>query len=144
MSIDHAKIRIKAMGVIRRGQGILVSPVTDTDGTVIGYRLPGGGVDFGETSIDTLIREFAEEFGAELREIELLDVLENVFTYRGTPGHEVVFIYAANFADTDLYEQDELIIADAPDANPCIWLDPDEMPDGTDIFPAGTLKVLGY
>lgn len=143
MTIDRSKIRAKAMGVVYRGAKILASPVIESDGAIKGYRLPGGSIEFQETSTAALTREFMEEFAAPLKDVRLLTVLENIFSYRGTPGHELVFVYTAAFADESLYEKDEFVMLDATgDDQPYIWVDPAALPAGTDIFPTGTLAAL--
>ncbi len=48
------------------------------------------------------MREIAEELRATLLEPRLLGVLENVFTYDGERGHEVVFVYAGRLAEGDV------------------------------------------
>jgi ADP-ribose pyrophosphatase YjhB (NUDIX family) len=63
------------------------------------HRLLGGHVEFGEHSADAVVREIAEELHTELADVTLLGTIENRFTYAGTPGHEVVFVYAATVAD---------------------------------------------
>lgn len=45
------------------------------------WEFPGGKVEEGEDDADAVAREFAEEFGAELRPIRLLG--ETVFLHRG-------------------------------------------------------------
>lgn len=143
MTIDCSKIRAKSMGVVYRGVHVLASPVIESDGTIKGYRLPGGSIEFQETAATALTREFMEEFAAPLKDVRFLTVLENIFSYRGTPGHELVFIYAAAFADDSLYEKDEFVMLDATgDDQPYIWVDPTALPPGVDIFPAGTLTAL--
>ena len=62
------------------------------------HRLLGGHVEFGEHAADAVVREIAEELATDLAEVTLLGVIENVFTYAGSPGHEVVFVYAATVA----------------------------------------------
>ena len=39
----------------------------------------GGGIDFGETSQDAIVREIREELGAELTDARLLGIVENIF-----------------------------------------------------------------
>ena len=63
------------------------------------HRLLGGHVEFGEPAADAVVREIVEELHAELAQVTLLGVIENVFTYACAPGHEVVFVYAATVAD---------------------------------------------
>jgi ADP-ribose pyrophosphatase YjhB (NUDIX family) len=68
----------------------------------------GGGVEFGERAEDALRREWREEFGLTLRETKRLAVFENLFTHEGEPGHEIVFVYSAEIAESWAYAQPEL------------------------------------
>ena len=72
------------------------------------YRPLGGGVDFGEYSADAVVREFQEELGEELAGVVYLDTLENIFTYKGQPGHEIVLLYQGYFTNSELYQKDEV------------------------------------
>jgi len=56
--------------------------------------------------IDTVHRELMEEIGAEVKELVYLGALENIFTFDGTPGHEIVQVYDGAFVDSGLYGQD--------------------------------------
>lgn len=63
------------------------------------YLMPvGGGVEFGERCEDAIRREVLEEIGLEIQNLRLLKVLENVFTFDGIAGHEIVFVYQADLA----------------------------------------------
>lgn len=72
------------------------------------YRPLGGGIEFGKRGHETLKREFLEEIQKDLTDIRFLGVLENLFTYAGTPGHELVMVYEGRFADNAVYELDRL------------------------------------
>ena len=74
----------------------------DPDGERVFHRLIGGSVELGERSQDAVVREVAEELRATLVDTELLGVVENVFTYDGELGHEVVFVYAGRLAEGDV------------------------------------------
>lgn len=63
------------------------------------YRPLGGEVEFGERAADAVVRELAEETGFEVEVVDALGVQENLFTFRGEPGHEVVFEFVARFLD---------------------------------------------
>jgi 8-oxo-dGTP pyrophosphatase MutT (NUDIX family) len=68
----------------------------------------GGGIEFGEDSRAALVREIEEELKAEVENIQLLGVLENLFVFEGQPGHEIVFVYDAEFVDKTLYQQETI------------------------------------
>ena len=134
-------IRPLALAVIRRGDALLVFEGRDEVKDETYYRPLGGGVEFGESSKDALKREFGEELGAEIEVGKRLGVLENVFTWRGTAGHEIAFLYEAAFVDPGFYERDEMKIIDEP-ATAC-WVDLAGFRDGSKIlYPDGLVGLL--
>ncbi|RSM47679.1 NUDIX hydrolase [Amycolatopsis balhimycina DSM 5908] len=134
-------IRPLTLAVIRRGDSLLVFEGRDEVKDETYYRPLGGGVEFGESSKDALKREFGEELGAEIEVGERLGVLENVFTWRGTAGHEIAFLYEAVFVDPSFYERDEMKIIDEP-ATAC-WVDLAGFRDGSKIlYPEGLMGLL--
>ncbi|MEI6378563.1 MAG: NUDIX domain-containing protein [Candidatus Falkowbacteria bacterium] len=132
------EIRVLAIAVIRSGKQILVSPGRDKVKGEDFYRLPGGGIDFGELSRDGLAREIEEEFGAKLVNVKFLKVVENVFTFNEMRGHEICFVYQADFADQALYKKIELEILDTPGGK-ALWVDMDKL--GL-VYPQGALDHL--
>ncbi|MGN7742561.1 NUDIX hydrolase [Pseudomonas sp. 22526] len=101
-------IRAKSVCVFRQGEHLLLAEGFDP-GKNEHYLMPvGGGIHFGETSATAAKREVLEEIGAEVQGIELLGVLENLFVFDGTPGHEIVFIHEARFVDPRFYAATEL------------------------------------
>ncbi|MEO9255649.1 MAG: NUDIX domain-containing protein, partial [Tepidiformaceae bacterium] len=63
------------------------------------YRPPGGSIEVGEYAVDAAKREIREELGIELRELRQRGVIENIFTMNGELGHEVMFIFDAEWPD---------------------------------------------
>lgn len=63
------------------------------------YRPFGGEIEFGERAEAAVAREIAEEIGESIDGLRLLGVLENHFVYDGEPGHEIVFVFNADFTD---------------------------------------------
>lgn len=55
--------------------------------------LPGGHIEFGETSRQALVREIQEELGMDMKAGELLGVHENSFVQDGQPHCEINLIY---------------------------------------------------
>ncbi|MEM7533240.1 MAG: NUDIX domain-containing protein [Chloroflexota bacterium] len=47
------------------------------------WEFPGGGVDFGETMVDAIIREFMEEYGMEIAVTGLLGVVDHILPDEG-------------------------------------------------------------
>lgn len=103
-----SRIRPIAICLFREGQRILVSEGFDPVKQSHFCRPLGGGIEFGESSEAAIAREILEETGQAIQNIQLLGVLENRFVYDGKPGHEIVFVYDAEFVDRALYEQGEV------------------------------------
>jgi ADP-ribose pyrophosphatase YjhB (NUDIX family) len=130
---------IKAMAVIRRARdgALLVSESADP----LFQRPLGGHVEFGEYAVDTIYREFLEEIGQELTDVRLLGVLENIFPWRDGTEHEVVFIFAAAFADEAAYEiEDQLIRDDTEPKDRVIWRPADAVTPP--LYPAGLTELI--
>lgn len=106
--MDTTRIRPIAVCLFRHDNRILVSEGFDTVKQDYYYRPLGGGIEYGEMSSDALVREIREELDAEIENVRLLGVLENIFVYDGEQGHEIVFVFDAEFADKSLYRRDEI------------------------------------
>lgn len=65
------------------------------------WGLPGGRLEWGESSKKTLVREFQEELGWEIRVDRLLWVLENFYHYEGKEVHELNWIYLSQFTEKE-------------------------------------------
>jgi ADP-ribose pyrophosphatase YjhB (NUDIX family) len=106
--MDDALIRPIVICLFRNGDRILVSEAYDSSEGDYFCRPLGGGIEFGERSRDAMLREIREELGAEVEKLELVGVLENIFIYEGARGHEIVFVYDAQFKDRGMYERGEV------------------------------------
>jgi 8-oxo-dGTP pyrophosphatase MutT (NUDIX family) len=108
------------------------------------HRSLGGHVEFGELASETVVREFMEELGMQVRVGELLGVLENRFEFEGTPGHEIVFVLATDFVDPAAYELDRfefLDVADAATTLPVVTWRP-ATATTPPLFPSGVEQLL--
>jgi 8-oxo-dGTP pyrophosphatase MutT (NUDIX family) len=144
MGALSGQIRGLALAIIRKNGKILVSPGYDAVKNSNFYRLLGGGIDYGESSIDALHREFKEELDVEITNCKLLTVRENIFTFNGKPYHEICFIYEAEFTDPTLYKKEEFKILDCVDKGDdgkVIWLKVDASKE-QNIFPAGVKDFI--
>lgn len=102
------RIRTIALCLLRRDHQILVHQGYDTVNQRSFARPLGGGIDFGETSQQAVVREIQEELGATITRVKLLATVESIFNYEGKPGHEIVFVYDGEFVDQSLYQQEVL------------------------------------
>lgn len=89
------QIRPLAVAVIRKNDKVLAVKGYDDKKDEIFYRLIGGGIEFGEKGEETIKREFMEELGFEPANIKYLTTIENIFTFNGRKGHEIVLVYEA-------------------------------------------------
>ena len=55
------------------------------------------------------MREIREELGADITDVRLLGVLENIYSKADTDWHEIVFMFEARFADASLEEAERLV-----------------------------------
>lgn len=137
--------RVLALGVVVQHDHLLVGPVLETDGTVAGYRPLGGGVEFGERAADAVVREFREETGRAVEVVDLIEVSENLFTYAGRPGHEVIFSFHVRFAPGDApadLAPVRYVEGGRPDRD-AIWLPLAEVLGGMHtVYPAGCAEIL--
>ena len=136
-------IRVLALCVFRAGDRILVSHVVDARAGARYHRPLGGGVEFGETAAAALRREMREELGAEVTDLALLGVLENLFTYEGEARHEVVFVFDARLADAALYARDALPVTEEGDGwSDARWVEIAEFVEGRErLVPGGAARA---
>lgn len=138
------QIRALVISVFSHHGAILVSEGVDSVKKENFYRPIGGGIQFGEYSQEALVREVQEEFGAEITQVRYLGVLENVFTYNGQPGHEIVQIYDAQFVDRSLYDQAWLVgYEDSGLSFKAVWKPLTELQNASSpLYPGGLLQLL--
>ena len=139
------QIRPIAICIFRKKDRILVFEGVDPSSNEIFYRPLGGGIEFGEHSEDTIRREMMEEINAEVEELRYLGTLENVFSFDGTPGHEIVQVYDGVLKESGLYEQTVIVghEADVDESFEAMWMSLNEFGEGKSIlYPNGLLELL--
>jgi ADP-ribose pyrophosphatase YjhB (NUDIX family) len=144
--VDRSSIRVKAMAYLPNAAGTHHAVLRGEDpgeGRVF-HRLLGGGVELGERSVEAVVREIAEELHATLLEPRLLGVLENVFTYDGELGHEVVFVYAGRLAEGDVVPPAGGWYDDVGTPMWVEWrpLEPDPTAEALPLYPDGAGTLL--
>ncbi|WP_315784716.1 NUDIX hydrolase [Fischerella sp. JS2] len=117
------EIRVLALGLIRDGNRVFISQGYDPQTQETFYRAMGGGVDFGETSFAALQREFYEEIQAELTNIHYLGCLENIFTYNGQLGHEIIQLYQCDFAEPKFYQLEKIVFTESKRQKTALWIE---------------------
>jgi ADP-ribose pyrophosphatase YjhB (NUDIX family) len=133
---------VKAMVLIRRPRDGALLVSEHTDPSLAPFQRPlGGHVEFGEYALDTVHRELREEIGQDLVGARLLGVLENIFQWHDAAQHEIVFVFAAAFADESAYDISGQEILDEPDGRTrVIWRPPDET--SPPLYPVGVADLV--
>jgi len=137
------KIRSIAICICRDGDRILVAEGHDSKKGETFYRPLGGTIEFGERGEETVRREFREEIGAEVSEVRYLGMLENIFTYEGRGGHEIVLVYDGRLSDRSLYEKDIIQGDELGTPFKAVWKRLDEFcPGRPPVYPDGLLELM--
>ena len=141
----EGKIRVLALGLIRdRNNRTFLSEGYDPVKEDKFYRAMGGGVEFGETSLEALQREFQEEIQAEITNIRYLACLENIFTFQGKPGHEIIQLYECDFVHPKFYQQEQIPFNEGERKKTALWIDIKTLKSGNvRLVPEGFVDFLG-
>lgn len=127
MSPSHKRVRVTAVAAVRRGDGaVLVQRGTDPVHGGPFHRLVGGGIDFGESAAEAVVREWQEELGTTLLDVRLLGWLENRFTWGGRPAHELVAVHVGRLEDARVLGRDDLGVIPGTDST-AHWVPTDRL-----------------
>jgi ADP-ribose pyrophosphatase YjhB (NUDIX family) len=135
--VANSKIKVKSMGIFAVGGRMLVMDCYDSVKCKKFFRLLGGHVEFGEDSRYALQREMREELATEVEVTDLLDVVQNRFTFEGRPHHEVIFIHRARFLDESYNRREDLRNIEPDKDEPFLWVPIKDVLHGpVPLFPA--------
>jgi 8-oxo-dGTP pyrophosphatase MutT (NUDIX family) len=140
------RIRPLAICIFRHNDQILVSESYDSVKEQQFYRPLGGGIEFGEPSTETICRELMEELNVEVdkESLKYLGAVENIFTFEGTPSHEIILVNDGALQDAGLYERAVLVGQEADgEVIRAAWKGINEFGEGKSIlYPTGLLEML--
>ena len=141
------KIRPLALALIKNGKGqMLLHKAYDAFKKETFYRPLGGGIEFHETGKIAVEREIAEELGLKVMVHKLVETFENIFSYEGKPGHEIVMLYETEFQDSKNYDRTEIDFVESGKViNKAVWRSVEEIRvEGAKLYPAGieTLETV--
>jgi 8-oxo-dGTP pyrophosphatase MutT (NUDIX family) len=140
------RVRPLAICVFHNHDRILVMEGYDTVKKEYFYRPLGGKIEFGEHSMETICRELMEEIQVEVdpESLKYLGTLENIFTFNGKPGHEIVMIYDGALKQAGLYNQVAIIGQEVEGSEfRAIWKNIIDFGKGKSIlYPTGLLEML--
>jgi 8-oxo-dGTP pyrophosphatase MutT (NUDIX family) len=98
-------IRPLAICIFKNEDSILVAEGFDSVKKDHYYRPIGGGIEYGEPASEAIKREVYEEIEADITNLNYVGTVENIFTYNGDLGHEIVMVYEAEFVDQTIYHK---------------------------------------
>ncbi len=122
---------------------ILADKARDTVKDQEFYRPLGGMIEFGEHSSDAVKREIMEETGQEIKNLKYLGTIENLFTYEGKQGHEIVLVYDAEFINPEVYNLPEINVTEGSIRSKACWLPVKDCTRGKyRLYPEGAAELL--
>ena len=135
-------IRVKVLGLVWRGDELLLAEVEDSRGRVKGLRPLGGSIEFGETREQALRREFMEELGCTATLAGPWHGLENIYEHEGAVGHEYLFLANVE-VDAGIYRQERISFEEANGVE-CfaVWCSPTATPYNVDLYPSTLLPLI--
>lgn len=138
------RIRPLAICIFRREDGaVLVAPGFDPVKQQRFYRPLGGEIEFGERAADAARREIREELGAEVDDLKLLGIFENIFVFLGEPGHELVWTYEGRFVDPSYYATNVVEADEGGSKFEAHWVPLETFTSGqAPLYPDGLLELL--
>ena len=96
------------------------------------YSLPGGHCQIGETSPETIIREFKEETGLDVKPLNVLSTYENFWKWNGKDCHQLCVYYRLKMMD----ESQKLMPRPDTDDIQFVWLELKDL-GGVTLYPQG-------
>lgn len=132
---EDAVFSYRVAGICMQNGKVLLQTTSDGDPT---FAFPGGHVALGETNAETLIREFREEIGADVRVGELKWVAEVFFSWGEKPCHQICLYYMVDIENPEV-PKDGVFSAEAH--LEFHWV-PIEETAGMEIYPANARELL--
>lgn len=115
--------KVKAMCLFKCKGKVFACKAHDEIKNETFFRVIGGSVEFSETAEKAVRRELREELNCEIKNLRFLTVVENIFTYKGERGHEVVFLFKGDLSNKDLYKKGAVCQVAGEDWVNAEWVD---------------------
>jgi len=107
-NVDGSKFNYRVAGIFidSENKRFLTNTARNIDFVV----LPGGRVEMGESSMESLKREMVEELGVNITVVGLKAIIENFFNFDNYDYHELQFVYVAKFDDKVIENHSEVFV----------------------------------
>ena len=138
LDVGEYKLNIRAGGVIVHNNKVLTHKNVNKDH----YCLPGGRIEIGERSDETVKRELEEELGKSIQILDYMATIENFFEMENKKYHEIYFLYKVEFTKEEDQKIDyTLHNLEGKEYLQYEWLDLDDI-DKYNLLPACLKDVL--
>ena len=138
LDIEEYKLNIRTGAVIIHNNKVLTHRDINKDH----YCLPGGRVEIGESSKETIKREIKEELGKDIEIIEYIATIENFFEMEKKKYHEIYFLYKVEFKNEEDKKIEQML--DNKEGKEYLeynWIDLNET-DKCNLLPACLKEIL--
>ena len=137
------QVRLIAICVIRSKSKILVYKNYDKIRKKDFFRPVSANIEFGMQSVEALASELKENFVIKVHDLEYLGALENIYTYLGQNGHEVIFVYEGKIKESALDDSDGIDYTDGNKIVKLRWKELSDFHAGKDkLYPEGLAELL--
>ena len=138
IDIGDYRLNVRAAALIIHNNKVLTHRNINKDH----YCIPGGRIEIGESSEETVKREIQEELGKKIKIEKYITTIENFFEYEGKKYHEIYFLYKAEFKNEEDKKIDyKMQNKEGKDYLQYHWLDLDKI-DEYNILPNCIKQVL--
>ncbi|PSP37688.1 NUDIX hydrolase [Halobacteriales archaeon QH_7_65_31] len=138
---DWRDVRPQVLGVVRRGDELLVEFYEGPDEQF--HRPLGGGIEFGESSENAVVREFNEELEASVEPGAVLGTIENQFRWDGERFHEIAIVREIRFRDDAAYDREQFTVEESDGSRrTATWEPLDSFGAGKLLLPAGIEELI--
>ncbi len=124
--VDGILFSYSVCGVLIKNNKILLTKVGDD------YYLPGGHSQIGETSQETIVREFKEETGLDVDPLSVISTYENFWKRNEKDCHQLCVYYKLKMVD----ETQELVLNSDTKGTEYVWLELEKLKT-INLFPNG-------
>ena len=129
--IDGKLFSYRVGGVLIKDNQVLLTKGGDD------YSLPGGHVQIGETSCETVAREFKEETGFDVEPLNVISTYENFWEWDDKKCHQLCIIYRLKMID----ETQRLMPNPDTERAKYLWVDLNEIAN-INLYPSGIAKQI--
>lgn len=132
VEINDIVLSYRVAGVLINGTNIMLTTKDN-----IHFTVPGGHVQVGETTRETIVREYKEETGLDVEVDKLMATYENFFKYNGKDVQQILMVYKVSLKNNE----QKIKLNPDNERTKYKWLNLNEI-DNYFLYPKGIIKVI--